>query len=571
MSTNKEISEIFDRIADSLDILGENTFKIRAYKKASKQLLELSEDLKTLDKKQLVEIPGIGNDLADKIIEYSSSGKLDYYEELKKKVPPELLELLKIQGVGPKFLSLLFRQFNVKNLKQFEKTLNDKSLLEVKGIGKKKIDEIKNGIPLFKKSKDRMLISLAYDTAEKIVSQIENLKGTRKTQFAGSLRRMKETVGDIDIITCADDSKTVIEEFTKMDFVSDILAKGETRGSVITRDQIQVDIRVVKDDEFGAAMQYFTGSMQHNVRIRTIASRMGFRINEYGLYKGKEKIEGNSEENIYKKLGLQYTPPELREDRGEIESAQNSELPELVGLKDIKGDLHTHSTWSDGKSTIGEMALKAREIGYEYIAITDHSTSSRIANGLDEKRLIEKKKELEKIDRKTDGIKILMGAEVDIKKDGTLDYPDDILKELDFVVASVHSNFRMETEEMTERILSAVKNPYVHAIGHPTGRLIGEREPYNIDIDTLIESAKKYNKALEINGSYKRLDLKDLHARKAVEKGVKVIISTDSHRADHLPRMIFGVGTARRGWVKKSDVINTYSLKKLMKWLDGFK
>lgn len=572
MSTNSEIADIFNKIADSLNILGENVFKIRAYQKASKNILELSNDLEECkSKEELQDIPGIGNDLADKIIEFLETGRIEYFEELKEKVPLSLVELLKIQGVGPKFLSVLFNQFDVKDINSFEKALNNKNLLEVKGIGKKKIDEIKKGIDLFKKSKDRINLYTAYQTAKALISEINKIKGTQNTQIAGSLRRWKETIGDIDIITSADNTKSVVETFTKLPIAKEILANGETKGSIIVKDGIQVDLRVVKPDEYGAAIQYFSGSQLHNVRVRTIASKMGYKINEYGLYDGEKKIEGKYEENIYKKLGLDFIPPELREDRGEIEAAKESKLPKLVELKNIKGDLHTHSTWSDGKFSIEEMALAAKNLGYEYIAITDHSISSRIANGLDEERLFKKKDELKKIDGKIEEIKILMGSEVDIKIDGSLDYSNDVLKELDFVVASVHSGFKMETEEMTERIIMAVKNPYVHAIGHPTGRLIGERKPYNVDIDKLIEAAKKYKKALEINSSPKRLDLKDLHARKAIEKGVKIIISTDSHSIDHLSFMRFGVGTARRGWVEKNDVINTYSLKKLMKWLGGFK
>ncbi len=572
MSTNSDIANIFIQIADSLNILGENVFKIRAYQKASKNISELPKDVKNYSgKDELQKIPGIGNDLADKIIEFIDTGEIKYFEDLKEKIPLSLLELLRIQGVGPKFLSVLFNEFDVKDITGFEKALDDESLLEVKGIGKKKIDEIKKGIDIFKTSIDRTGINKAYEIASSIVKEVENIKGTKNTQIAGSLRRWRETVGDIDIITSAEDTKPVVKAFTNFEIAKEVLASGDTKGSIIVEDGIQVDLRVVKPGEYGAAIQYFSGSKLHNVRVRTIASKLGYKINEYGLYEGDKKIEGKSEEKIYGKLGLDFVPPELREDRGEIEAAQESKLPKLIQQKDIKGDLHTHSTWSDGKSTIEEMALAAKKLSYEYIAITDHSISSRIANGLNEKRLFEKKKELEKIDKKIDGIKIFMGSEVDIKSDGTLDYSNDVLKELDFVVASVHSGFKMETHEITERIINAVKNPYVHAIGHPTGRLIGEREPYNVDIDKLIEAAKKYGKALEINSSPKRLDLKDLHARKAIQKGVKIIISTDSHRTEHLSFMKFGVGTARRGWTQKSDVINTYSLKKLIKWLDGFK
>ncbi|MGH7885575.1 MAG: helix-hairpin-helix domain-containing protein, partial [Thermodesulfobacteriota bacterium] len=397
MSTNSEISDIFNKIADSLDILSENAFKIRAYKKASKNILELSADLKNFkNKSDIQNIPGVGNDLADKIMEYTETGKIDYYENLKNKVPPSLLELLRIQGVGPKFLSILFNKFNVKNIESFEKALGQKSLLEVKGIGIKKIEDIKKGINIFKEGKKRIILSEAFEIAQNVIKEIEKIKGTQNTQIAGSLRRMQETIGDIDLITSAEDTKSVIKAFTSLPIVKTVLANGETKGSIVVENGIQVDLRAIKPDEYGAAIQYFSGSQLHNVRVRSIALKLGYKINEYGLYEGEKKIAGKSEADIYNKLGMDFIQPELREDRGEIEASSEYRLPNLVELKDIKGDLHTHSTWSDGKSSIEEMALTARSLGYEYIAITDHSISSRIANGLDEKRLFEKKEEVEK-------------------------------------------------------------------------------------------------------------------------------------------------------------------------------
>jgi len=374
-------------------------------------------------------------------------------------------------------------------------------------------------------------------------------------------------VRDMDILTISDDTEAVVDAFTGMKFVKDVLASGGTKGSVILKEGMQADLRVVGPESYGAALLYFTGSKAHNVKLRTLATKKGLKINEYGVYKSEKRIAGETEKEMYKTLGLPYIAPELREDRGEIEAAFDGKLPDLIEQGDIRGDLHTHTKWSDGKATIEEMAESARKLGYEYIAITDHSPSQTIANGLSIERLRAKQKELESAAKKFKNIKILMGTEVDIKSDGTLDYPDNVLKELDVVIASVHSGFKMDRETMTNRIIRAVKNPYVHAIGHPTGRLLGERDPYDVDIDLVIEAALEYGKALEVNGSYPRLDLNDLHARKAADAGVKIIISTDAHSTDQLLFMRYGVGTARRGWVEKKDVLNALPYKELMERL----
>jgi DNA polymerase (family 10) len=365
----------------------------------------------------------------------------------------------------------------------------------------------------------------------------------------------------------ADDGQRVIEAFTKLPFAKEVLASGDTKGSIIIRNGIQVDLRVIGPESYGAALQYFTGSKAHNVKLRTIALKKGLKINEYGIFRGDEKLAGETEKEIYRAIGLKWIPPEIREDKGEIESALQGRLPQLVELSDIKGDLHTHSRWSDGKSSIEQMALKAKELGYEYIAIADHSPSSRIAGGLSVERLNEKKKEIEAVRKKLTGIKILMGSEVDIKSDGSLDYPDEVLKDLDIVVASVHSGFKMDREIMTMRIIKALENPFVHILGHPTGRLIGERDPYQVDIDRVIRTAKEFGKAVEVNSFYLRLDLNDINVRKAMDMGVKIVISTDSHHTDHLGMMRLGVATARRGWAEKKAVLNTLGYDELSNWL----
>lgn len=568
MSKNYEIAEIFGHISDMLNVLGENPFKVRAYRNAAENILDLGEDIEDVAARdELTEIPGVGKDLAEKIDAYIKTGKIKEYEKLKEKVPLDLVDLLHIQGLGPKTLSLLFKELNVRDLAGLEKALGGDEILKFKGMGKKKIDDIKRGVEIFRESKERTLLGVAVPLAEEIVSAIAKIPGTEGTILAGSIRRMRETVRDMDILTISDNTEAVVDAFTGMKFVKDVLASGSTKGSVILKEGMQADLRVVGPESYGAALMYFTGSKAHNVKLRTLATKKGLKINEYGVYKGEKRTAGETEKEMYKTLGLPYIPPELREDRGEIEAAIEGKLPDLIELEDIKGDLHTHTKWSDGRATIEEMAESALRLGYEYIAISDHSPSQTIANGLSIERLRAKQKELETVAKKFRNIKVLMGTEVDIKSDGTLDYPDNVLKELDVVIASVHSGFKMDRETMTNRLIRAVKNPYVHAIGHPTGRLLGERDPYDVDIDVVIEAAIEYGKALEVNGSYWRLDLNDLHARKAVDAGVKVIISTDAHSTDQLPFMRYGVGTARRGWVRKKDVLNALPYKELMERL----
>jgi DNA polymerase (family 10) len=567
-----EIAAIFERISNMLSVLDENPFKIRAYKKAALNISELNEDIaQRAGVDDLISIPGVGKDLAAKIKEYLATGKMSEYDKLLKTVPLELIELLRIQGLGPKTLSLLYKELNVKSLSDLETVLDGDEILTFRGLGKKKIEDIKKGIVIFKESKERTPLGIALPLSGLIVAEVENIPGTEGTVVAGSLRRFRETVKDIDILTISDNTEETVKAFTEMPFVRDVLASGSTKGSVIVGEGlqagIQVDLRVVGPESYGAALQYFSGSQAHNVKLRSLASKKGLKINEYGVYKGEKKIAGETEKEVYKSLGLPLIPPELREDRGEIKAALEGRLPKLIEQKDIKGDLHMHTTWSDGKASIAEMAESAAELGYSYIAITDHSPSSVIASGLSVKRMAQKQEELETIDKKMRNIKILMGTEVDIKPDGTLDYPDEVLKGLDVVIASVHSGFKMDGETMTERIVRAIENPYVHALGHPTGRLIGERDPYDVDIDRVIEAALEHGKAIEVNGSYPRLDLKDLHVRKAVDAGVKIIVSTDAHRPEQLLQMKLGVGTARRGWVEKKSVLNTLDTQELMDWL----
>ena len=565
-SVNNEIAKIFSRIADSLEILDENGFKINAYRKASRNISSMPDSLEEFDgEKELSTIPGVGKDLSQKIIEHRLTGKIAYYEEIKKQVPDELAELLDIRGVGPKFLRTLVKHFGVTDIESLKETIANPEILEVDGIGKKKIEQISRSVEVFEGGKKRMRLTEAHPLAMAIKEEIEEIPGVLRAELAGSLRRMRETVANIDIIASADDKTEVLEEFTALGFTKEVLRRTENSARILTQTGVRADLLVVEPHCYGSALQNLTGSRSHNARIREIAAAKGFETDSAGIRNDNGYFV--SEEKIYESLGLGYIAPELREDRGEIEAARAGELPALLEIEDLRGDLHAHSTWSDGASTIRQMADKAASLGYEYIAMTDHSPSSRIANGLSIKRLWQKKEEVEKINSEGRAVRILMGSEVDILRDGSLDYPDEVLRELDFVVASVHGSFLMEEEEMTRRICGALENPNVDALGHPTGRLIAQREPYKVDIDAVIETARNHDKALEVNSSYKRLDLKDTHARKAVEAGVKIIVSTDAHRVQHLERIIFGVGTARRGWVKKTDVVNTYGLSRLLKWL----
>jgi len=564
MTTNAKIASIFNNIGNMLDILGDNPFKIRAYKNASKTVQMLDVDIKEFAQEgRLTEIKGIGKDLANKINDFIKTGKIEYYDELKSRIPEEILEIRNIQGIGPKLIQTLFNDFNVRSISDLETTLSDPDFIGLKGIGSKKINELKVGIKLFKSYINKINLGIALPSAEHLIIELLNIPCIEKAEIAGDLKRGKETVEILDIVVSTEDQKRTSEEISNLIFIKkDTLTIENGRINFTLDSGIPVRIDITNKNSFNTLKFIMTGTVKH-------ANAISHMYDDLAIDLRNEKYP--DQEEIYKRLNIQYIPPELREDKSEIQLAKQYELPTLIELSDIKGDLHTHSTWSDGKSTIKEMAEAAKKLGYEYIAITDHSISSRIANGLDEKRLIEKRKELMEIDISIDGISIIFGAEVDIKPDGSLDYPNEVLKDLDMVVASIHNNFKMEEEEMTLRITKALSNPYVCALGHPTGRLIGERHPYKIDINKIIDTAKDYGKALEVNSSFMRLDLKDEHVRMAVDKGVNIIISTDAHHTDQLKQMRYGISTARRGWAEKENVINTLSQNNLLKWLNTFK
>ncbi len=563
---NKELADIFDKWADILEFMGDNPYHIRAYRNAARLIRDLSEDIEVLAKEgKLSQLPGIGQRLQAKILEFLRTGKIEEFEKLKQQVPDTIFTLLDIPGVGPKTVKLLYDELGIRSIEDLKRAIERGDLLKLPGFGLKKVEKIKKGIELFEKSGGRILLGVAVFIADRIVNQLKEHSAVERISVCGSTRRMKETVGDIDILATGKNNLEIIEAFVNLPNVKEILWKGTKKATVIVEEGEQVDLRVIEPESYGAALQYFTGSKAHNIHLRTICLKLGYKLNEYGLFKGDERIAGRTEEEIYSALGMDTPPPEIREDTGEIEAALEHRLPKLVGYDEIKGDLHIHSNWSDGASTIEEIAKKAIEMGYRYVAITDHSKSLKVANGLSEEDLERRNYEIDRLNEKFKGkIKILKGAEVDILPDGSLDYPDEILKELDFVVAAVHSRF---TQDNTERILKAINNPYVNVIAHPTGRVIGQREGYPLDLEKVMKAAAETGTALEVNSYYNRLDLRDAHCRMAIKFGVKLVISTDSHHVDHMWMMKLGVGTARRGWVETKDVVNAGGLRELRRFV----
>ena len=559
---NKEIASIFNQIADALEFKNENVFKVLAYRKAARILEELVDDVAELDRSgRLQELPGIGHAIAEKIAEYLSTGRMKKFEEATKDIPPSLLELLNIQNIGPKTLALAHKELGVKTVADMKKAIARGRLAKLPMMGDKKAENILKGIEFYERSHERLAINIAEDTATRVVAHLQKTAPVSNISAAGSLRRWKETIGDIDILATGKDGKKIIDLFTRFPGTRKTAAAGDTKGSIITDEGVQVDLRIVEERSYGAALQYFTGSKEHNVKLRAIAAAKGLKLNEYGLYRGKKLVCGRIEEEIYKRLGLAYIEPELREDRGEIEAALKKKLPRLVEMKDIRGDLQMHSTYSDSEATIEELAREGQRLGYEYILLTDHSRTAAYAHGMEIPRLQKQWREIERLNKKFKGFRVLKGIEVDILKDGKLDYPDNILREFDLVLASIHQGF---TKNVTERMCSAMENPYVDLIGHPTGRLISSREGYVIDLNKVMEKAAATGTWLECNAYPDRLDLNDVNLKKAREMGIRISIGTDAHGVADLQWFKFGLATCRRGWLEAREVVNTYPAAKLL-------
>ena len=566
---NTEIAGIFNNIADLLEIKGENPFRIRAYRKAAFIITALAKDISSLSEEELLELPGVGHDLAAKIEEYLKTGRIAAYEKLKLEVPESLIDLLAVPGLGPKTVSLLYAKYNIRDVDSLEKLAREHRLSGLPGIKDKTETGILKGIEMIRRYSARHPLGKVLPLAKEIEKYLSASAPVEKLIIAGSLRRWKETIKDIDIITTSTDPDAVMKVFTHMPEVSQIIAKGPTKSSVVLKGGIQVDIRVVDEDSYGSALAYFTGSKAHNIRLREIASKAGLKINEYGIFREKDgrKLGGRSEEDIYHVLGLQYVPPELREDIGEIEAAAAGKLPRLVERADIKGDLHVHSNWSDGTQDLEDLVKTALEKGHAYIAVTDHSKGLGVARGLSEERIIEQKRMIEALNRKTNRFRLLSGAEINIKSDGSLDLDDEMLRQLDVVVASIHSGFKQSAGQITKRIVTAMENPFVSILGHPSGRLIGEREPYEVDMEKVLKAAADTGTAIEINAYPLRLDLTESNVRRAKSMNVPLVISTDSHNSGQFDNMVYGVAVARRGWLEKKDLLNTLDCSRMLKRL----
>lgn len=558
---NKELAKIFENMGNIYDFL-EDKFRALAYHRAAQIVDSLPDDIRNLIQSgDIHHIRGIGSGIEEKIEEYIKTGKIRKYEDLKQLVPPDFLELMEVPGFGPKTLKRIHQELSISTKEELIKALKDGRVASLKGFGEKKVQNMLKGLELYEKTQKRLLLWEALQIGKMLLEKLKVLKEVKNVELAGSLRRRKETVGDIDILVACEekDRQKVLDYFTSLEDVKEVIAKGDTKASVMIYEKDrQVDLRVLNPDEWGSGLQYFTGSKEHNVHFRDIAKSKGLKVSEYGVFDVKtgEKIAGKTEEEVYKAVGLQWIPPEMREDRGEIELALEGKMPKLVELSDIKGDLHIHSTWTDGINTIEEIAkFVLKNYKYEYIALTDHSKAVRVAHGLNEEDVLRYMEEIDKINKKLGINFIKKGVEVDILPDGSLDLPDEILSKLDWVVASIHTQFNRDN---TDRIIKAMENPYVCVIGHPTGRTFGSREGYQLS-EEILKVAKETNTALEINAQPTRMDLPDIWIKKAVEMGVKLVISTDSHSLSNFGYMEIGVSLARRGWAKKEDILNTYS------------
>lgn len=566
---NQEIARTFTEIANYLELKGDNPFRIRAYRRAALNIEGLTKSVEDLTREELLRIPGIGQDLAAKIEEYARTGKMQTHEDLRREIPEGLLVIESVPGIGPKTAKLLFETLRVKTLDDLEKLARQHKLVGLPGIKEKTEDNILKGIEMLKRGKERQPLGRVLPLAQDIIEQMRKLAPVARIDLAGSLRRWKDTIKDIDILATSEKPREVMKAFVRLPQVSEVLMQGPTKSSVVIKEGLQVDLRVVEKASYGAALAYFTGSKAHNIRLREMAVKKGLKINEYGIFREKDdrRMGGEDEGDVYRILGMPYIPPELREDQGEIEAALEDRLPALVTRDDIRGDLHVHSKWSDGSHTFEQLVEAAKEQGYSYFALTDHSKGLGVARGLTPERLLEQKREIDALNKRLKGFRIIHGTEVDIRSDGTLDFDDASLTMLNIVVASIHSGFKQSGQQLTARLVAAMKNPYVSIIAHPTGRLIGERDAYGVDMEEVLKAAKETGTAIEINAYPLRLDINDTYAKRAKEMGIPLVISTDSHVVNQFNFITYGVSIARRGWLEKGDVLNTLPLESLLKRL----
>ncbi|MFW6102044.1 MAG: DNA polymerase/3'-5' exonuclease PolX [Chloroflexota bacterium] len=569
---NAEIAEIFNEYADLLEIKGANQYRVRAYRTAARNISNLSRSTAEMvsKKEDISKLPGLGKDLAGKVADIVNTGKLPQLEDLKKELPAELIDISKLEGLGPKRTGVLYQNLGITSIEQLEEAAKKQEIRELPGFAAKTEQKIIEEIGRKGEAaggKKRYKLSVIEELAQPLLAYLKKVGGVKRVEAAGSYRRRKETVGDLDILVTHEKKADVMKQFVEYEDVERVISKGDTRSTVVLRFGVQVDLRAVAEESYGAALHYFTGSQAHNIAVRKMGVKQKLKINEYGVFRDEKRIAGKTEDEVYNQVDLPYMEPELRENNGEIEAAQEGNLPELVMLEDICGDLHAHTKATDGRSSLEEMAVAAKEKGYEYLAITDHSKHVTVAKGLDANRLAEQIEEIDRLNEKLDGIVLLKSIEVDILEDGSLDLPDDILERLDLVVCAVHYKFNLPVDKQTERIIKGIDNPYFTILAHPTGRLIGEREPYQLDMERLMKAAKETGSALELNAQPDRLDLTDVYAKMAKEAGIMVAISTDAHSVNELDFMRFGVYQGRRGWLESGDILNAKSWKDLKKML----
>ena len=562
---NSEIAALFERLADLLDIEGANPFRVRAYREAARTVSGYPRSMADLlaEGADLVELPGIGKDLAAKIKTIVDTGELPALKQAESRTPAALSDIMRIQGLGPERVKALYRNLRIESIDDLKRAASSGEIQKLKGFGKKTEQMIRERLAHFSGEETRTKLIVAEDIVNPLVAHLEDCKGVKDVVVAGSYRRRKETVGDLDILVTSGTDSGVMNRLASYEEVAQVLSKGKTRSTVRLRSGMQVDLRVVPQASYGAALHYFTGSKAHNIAVRKLGLKKGYKINEYGVFKGNKRIAGKSEEEVYKKVGLPYIPPELRENRGEIETAQTKRLPRLIDVKDIRGDLHCHTDASDGRNSLKQMVEAAAQKGYAYVSINDHSKHVTVAHGLDKRRLIAQIKAIDKLNELLDGITVLKSIEVDILEDGSLDLPDSVLKELDFTVCAVHYGFKLSREKQTRRIIRAMDNPCFNILAHPSGRLINQREPYELDLEKVMAAARDRGCFLELNAHPDRLDLTDEACKMAKDMGVRVALSTDAHSVNDLDLIRFGINQARRGWLERDDVINCLPLPRL--------